>query len=78
MLATVDEATYNGGKMGADHPITWCRKVGKGRMWYTAMGHTPESFAEPLFRRQILNGIQLAAGWTAGEFAPNERPAPSK
>ena len=78
VLATVDEATYNGGKMGADHPITWCRKVGKGRMWYTAMGHTPESFAEPLFRRQILNGIQLAAGWTAGEFAPNERPAPSK
>ena len=28
ILATVDESTYQGGKMGADHPIIWCRSVG--------------------------------------------------
>ena len=76
VLATVDEATYQGGTMGDDHPVAWCRMVGKGRMWYTAMGHSAENFAEPLFRRHLLNGIQLAAGWIAGDLTPNERPAP--
>jgi len=75
VLATVDESTYAGGSVGADHPIAWCRLVGKGRMWFTAMGHTPQSFAEPLFQQHLLNGIRLAAGWAPGEFSPNERTA---
>ena len=58
ILATVDESTYQGGKMGADHPIAWCREVGKGRMWYTAMGHTESSYREPLFLQHLLGGIQ--------------------
>jgi len=61
ILATVDEATYHGGKMGADHPIAWCRPVGKGRMWYTAMGHTKDNYREPLFLQHILGGIRYAA-----------------
>jgi type 1 glutamine amidotransferase len=62
VLATVDEATYSGGTMGGDHPIAWCRPVGKGRMWYTALGHTKESFADPLFLQHILGGIQSVVG----------------
>jgi len=61
VLATVDESTYHGGTMGKDHPIAWCRDVGKGRMWYTAMGHTESTFAEPLFLRHLLGGISYAA-----------------
>lgn len=62
VLATLDEATYSGGAMGADHPITWCQDVDGGRSWYTAMGHTKESYAEPLFRLHLLGGIESAAG----------------
>jgi cytochrome c len=62
VLATLDEATYSGGTMGTDHPIAWCQTVGKGRSWYTAMGHTAASYAEPLFRRHLLGGIESAAG----------------
>jgi type 1 glutamine amidotransferase len=61
VLATVDETTYTGGKMGADHPIAWCHAVGRGRSWYTAGGHTSESYAEPLFRSHLLGGIRWAA-----------------
>lgn len=71
VLATVDESTYSGGSNGLDHPITWCRKIGKGRMWYTAMGHTESSFSERLFLEHILGGIRVAAGWVEGDFAPN-------
>ena len=62
VLATLDEATYSGGAMGADHPIVWCQEIDGGRSWYTAMGHTKESYAEPLFRLHLLGGIESAAG----------------
>jgi type 1 glutamine amidotransferase len=71
VLATVDESTYSGGTMGADHPISWCRRVGNGRMWYTAMGHNPEAFSEPLFLQHILGGILTAAAQAPADFAPN-------
>ncbi len=66
VLARLDEATYSGGTMGTDHPIAWCRNVDGGRSWYTAMGHTKESYAEPLFRLHLLGGIESAAGVAAG------------
>jgi type 1 glutamine amidotransferase len=62
VLATLDEATYSGGAMGADHPIAWCQEIDGGRSWYTAMGHTKEAYAEPLFRLHLLGGIESAAG----------------
>ncbi len=60
-LATLDETTYQGGSMGADHPIAWCQLYDGGRAWYTAGGHTRESYAEPLFRQHLLGGIQFTA-----------------
>jgi cytochrome c len=65
VLASLDEATYSGGTMGADHPIAWCQDIDGGRSWYTAMGHTVESYAEPLFRLHLLGGIESAAGVAA-------------
>lgn len=74
VLATVDETTYPGGTLGRDHPIVWCRRVGQGRLWYTAMGHTASSFAEPLFKKHLLGGILVAAGRTPADFSPNVQP----
>ncbi len=63
VLATVDEATYAGGTMGSDHPIIWAHMtVGGARSFYTALGHTPESYAEAPFRQHLVNGIRWAAG----------------
>lgn len=62
VLAVVDETSYTGGSMGAEHPISWYRTVAAGRTWYTAMGHTSESFAEPSFRDHLLGGVLWAAG----------------
>ena len=62
VLATLDETTYTGGKHGANHPIIWYRTLGCGRSWYTALGHTRESYSEPLFLQHLLGGIQFAIG----------------
>ena len=62
VLASLDETAYKGGTMGKDHPIAWCKQVGKGRVWYTALGHTEASYTEPLFLKHLLGGIEAAAG----------------
>jgi type 1 glutamine amidotransferase len=62
VLATLDESTYTGGTMGADHPICWCQMYSGGRSWYTESGHTKETYADPLYQQHVLNGIQYAAG----------------
>jgi len=62
VLASLDESTYQGGGMDGDHPCAWWRLMGRGRCWYTAGGHTEESFQEPLFRDHLRGGILWACG----------------
>jgi cytochrome c len=64
VLIRIDETTYSGGKMGASHPIAWYHQYDGGRAWYTALGHTAESYQEPLFLSHLLGGIRWAAGAT--------------
>lgn len=66
VLATLDERTYSPGEgaMGPDHPIAWAHAFQGGRAWYTAGGHTNESYREPLFRKHLIGGIRWAAGMT--------------
>ncbi|WP_031108208.1 ThuA domain-containing protein [Streptomyces sp. NRRL S-146] len=61
VLATADESSYEGGGMGADHPLVWCRDHGRGRVFYTALGHAPEAYEDPAFRAHLLGGITWAA-----------------
>lgn len=61
VLSTLDESSYSGGSMGADHPHTWCKTIDSGRSFYTGGGHTQASYAEPLFRSQLLGGIRYVA-----------------
>jgi type 1 glutamine amidotransferase len=53
VLLRVDERSYDPGQaaMGADHPIAWCSAIGRGHAWYTALGHTAESYREAALRR---------------------------
>jgi type 1 glutamine amidotransferase len=60
VLMTVDESTYTGGTMGADHPIAWYHEYDGGRAWYTALGHTAESYHEPLFLAHLWGGVEYA------------------
>jgi type 1 glutamine amidotransferase len=69
VLLQLDEGSYTGGDMGDDHPISWYHAFDGGRAWYTGMGHTRQSYSEPLFLRHLLAGIQYAAGVLASPEA---------
>ncbi|MGB4399610.1 MAG: ThuA domain-containing protein, partial [Daejeonella sp.] len=62
VLASLDESTYEGGKNGANHPIAWYHQYDGGRAFYTGMGHTKESYADPLYLKHLLGGIKFAIG----------------
>jgi type 1 glutamine amidotransferase len=67
VLATLDESTYSGGTMGADHPHTWCKAYQGGRSFYTGNGHTQASYSEPGFRSMLLGGLRYTAGRTKAD-----------
>ena len=62
VLVDIDETSYQGGTNGANHPMSWYHEFGGGRAWYTNMGHTEATFAEPLFLKHLLGGIKWAMG----------------
>lgn len=69
-LVTVDENSYDTARtwgsdletsMGDFHPIAWYQEFEGGRSFYTALGHIPESYRDPLFLSHIYGGIYWAA-----------------
>lgn len=62
VLITIDEKSYTGGENGSNHPMSWYHDYDGGRAFYTALGHTNESYNEPLFLQHLLGGIKYAIG----------------
>ena len=60
VLMTIDEKSYTGGENGDVHPMAWYHEFDGGRAFYTELGHTDESYADPLFLKHLLGGIQYA------------------
>lgn len=63
VLLSIDEKSYapGTGHMNGDHPLAWYHEFDGGRSFYTALGHTIASYAEPLFLSHIAGGIEWAA-----------------
>jgi type 1 glutamine amidotransferase len=62
VLITIDEKSYSGGKNGSHHPVSWYHNFEGGRIFYTALGHTPENFtSDQVFLDHLLGGIKYAA-----------------
>ena len=62
VLITIDETTYEGGINGDYHPMSWYHEYDGGRAFYTALGHTSETYGEENFLKHLLGGIQYAIG----------------
>jgi type 1 glutamine amidotransferase len=62
VLITIDEKSYTGGTMGDNHPMSWYHEYDGGRAFYTALGHTNESYSDPVYLKHLLGGIEYAMG----------------
>lgn len=43
--------------MGKDHPVSWYRPSGRGRTFYTSMGHQAEAWEQPAFVQMLENAV---------------------
>ena len=80
VLLKIDESSYKGGTLGADHPMAWYHDYDGGRSFYTEFGHTEASYSDPDYLKHILGGIQYAIGENKldyskakTEFPPDEK-----
>jgi type 1 glutamine amidotransferase len=61
----------------ADHdfPVAWSKMYGKGRVFYSTLGHTEGSWDDPDIRKMYFEAIKWALGLTEGSTATHARPA---
>jgi len=83
-LLTLDKQPNT--KAPGDFPIAWCKEFGKGRVFYTSLGHRedvwePNSTAQKggfknspdvalAFQKHVMGGIQWALGLEKGDAKP--------
>ncbi|MGO1068838.1 ThuA domain-containing protein [Lysobacter sp. CA199] len=61
--ASVDPAHPKVHRKDGDFALAWTRNQGKGRVFYSALGHRPEVWRDPRFQRFLIGGLR----WVLGE-----------
>ena len=54
-----------------DFPETWARMQGKGRVFYTSMGHREDVWENPKFQGLLLGALGWATGQADIDVTPN-------
>lgn len=53
------------------YPSTWARAHGKGRVFYTSMGHREDVWMNPVFQAVLLGGLDWTLGRAEADVTPN-------
>jgi type 1 glutamine amidotransferase len=53
-----------------DFPVSWIRRHGKGRVFYSALGHSAPVYSNPTVLEHFLAGIQYAVGDLKADDSP--------
>jgi len=76
VLTVIDAPSMKGDEYKRPpYPSTWARKEGKGRVFYTAMGHREDVWTNPTFQEILVGGIKWALGDVKAEVPPNIKTA---
>jgi uncharacterized protein len=49
-----------------DFPVAWSKMYGKGRVFYSTLGHTEESWEDPDIQKMYFEAVRWALGLTEG------------
>jgi type 1 glutamine amidotransferase len=56
-----------------DQALAWSKMYGKGRVFYSSLGHTKEAWEDPLVRKHYLEGVKWVTGRTEGSTASHPK-----
>ncbi len=60
-----------------DFAVAWSKMYGKGRVFYSTLGHTNEAWRDPDVKTMYFEAIKWALGLSEGSTASHPKPRPS-
>jgi type 1 glutamine amidotransferase len=69
VLLSLDMPSTGAAAGSQDHPLSWIRRQGEGRVFVTVLGHFGDVWNNPGYRQHILQGIRIAAGRLPADFS---------
>ncbi len=71
---SVDLTNPNVHQKDGDFPVAWVKNYGKGRVFYSTLGHAPEYWDTPLIQTMYFEAVKWALRLTDGDATPRPRP----
>jgi type 1 glutamine amidotransferase len=60
-----------GGRDDKDYAVSWCREEGKGKVFYTSLGHRKEVWQDEKFQKHLFGGLAWATNQAKGDATPS-------
>ncbi len=57
-----------------DFAVAWSKMYGKGRVFYSTLGHTEESWDDPDIQKMYFEAVKWVLGMTNGSTTPHAKP----
>lgn len=70
----LDLANKNVRRADKDFAITWIRDYGRGRVFYSTLGHREDSWNRPDVQKMWLEAVKWAMGLTKADATPRPKP----
>jgi uncharacterized protein len=61
-------------RIDGDFPAAWARTYGRGRVFYSTLGHAAEAWDSPILQRMYFEAIRWALRLVDGDATPRPRP----
>jgi type 1 glutamine amidotransferase len=74
VILSVDNSSIDvskGKRPDKDYAISWCQDVGKGRTFYTSLGHRKEVWQDKRFQEHLFGGLNWAVKKAEGSATPS-------
>lgn len=62
-----------GKRKDRDNALAWIQEYGKGRVFYTALGHRPEVWKDERFQKHLIGGLRYVLGLENADASPSGR-----
>jgi type 1 glutamine amidotransferase len=74
IILSVDNSSIDvkkGKRKDMDYAISWGQEYGKGKSFYTSLGHRKEVWKDPRFQKHLIGGLKWATGELKGDATPS-------
>jgi len=72
----LDLKNKNVHRTDGDFAVTWAKTYGKGRVFYSSLGHVTENWDNPAFQKMYVDAIKWALGLIDADATPRPLNSP--